>query len=145
MATVRSKMKRSDDNAEWILLMGIIVSLAIIFLAILLNLSAAAVQTPSESVMDFPKSQIRDIQAELTDAAVKSDSEFDSDSESESAFEAKLDAIRKLAMARDGAVVEANLTYGRYADAEYVYAELTVHYNNGVTEYDGTYLLPKKL
>ncbi|MBQ4415906.1 MAG: hypothetical protein II861_07450 [Methanomicrobium sp.] len=132
-----SKMTISDDSAEWILLMGFVVSFAIIFLAILLNLSVAAGQTPSESVTEFPKSQIRDIRAELTDASVKS--------ESESEFEAKLDAVRKLALARDSAVVEANLTYGRYADAEYVYTELTVHYNNGVTEYDGTYLLPKKL
>ena len=130
-------MKISDDNAEWILLMGFIVSFGIIFLAILLNLSAAAGQTPSESVTEFPKSQIRDIQTELSDAAIKSESESD--------FEAKLDAIRKLALARDSAVVEANLTYGGYADTGYVYAELTVHYNNGVTEYDGTYLLPKKL
>ena len=134
---MRSKTKISDDNAEWILLMGFVVSFGIIFLAILLNLSAAAGQTPSESVTEFPKSQIRDIQTELSDASVKS--------ESESEFEAKLDAIRKLALARDSAVVEANLTYGRYADADYDYAELTVHYNNGVTEYDGTYLLPKKL
>ena len=134
---MRSKTKISDDNAEWILLMGFVVSLGIIFLAILLNLSAAAEQTPSESVTEFPKSQIRDIQTELSDAAIKSESESD--------FEAKLDAVRKLALARDSAVVEANLTYGRYADADYDYAELTVHYNNGVTEYDGTYLLPKKL
>ncbi|MBQ3717998.1 MAG: hypothetical protein II893_01160 [Methanomicrobium sp.] len=134
---MRSKTKISDDNAEWILLMGFVVSFAIIFLAILLNLSVAAGQTPSDSVTEFPKSQIRDIRAELTDAAVKSESESD--------FEAKLDAIRKLALARDNAVVEANLTYVGYADAEYGYAELTVHYNNGVTEYDGTYLLPKKL
>ena len=134
---MRSNLKKTDDNAEWILLMGFIVSFGIIFLAILLNLSAAAGHTPSESVTEFPKSQIRDIQTELTDAAVKSESESD--------FEAKLDAVRKLALARDSAVVEANLTYGRYADADYDYAELTVHYNNGVTEYDGTYLLPKKL
>ena len=134
---MRSKTKISDDNAEWILLMGFVVSLGIIFLAILLNLSAAAGQTPSESVTVFPKSQIRDIQTELSDAAVKSESESD--------FDAKLDAIRKLALARDSAVVEAHLTCGIDADAEYVYAELTVHYNNGVTEYDGTYLLPKKL
>lgn len=134
---MRSKTKISDDNAEWILLMGFIVSFGIIFLAILLNLSAAAGHTPSESVTEFPKSQIRDVRAELADATVKSESESD--------FEAKLEAIRKLALARDSAVVEANLTYGRYADADYDYAELTVHYNNGVTEYDGTYLLPKKL
>ena len=66
-------MKKLNDNAEWILLMGLIVSFAIIFLAILLNLSVQTGQTASESVAEFPKSQIRDLRAELTDAAIASE------------------------------------------------------------------------
>ncbi|MBR6447538.1 MAG: hypothetical protein IKS74_03585 [Methanomicrobium sp.] len=130
-------MKKLNDNAEWILLMGLIVSFAIIFLAILLNLSVQTGQTASESVAEFPKSQIRDLRAELTDAAITS--------ENAAEFDAKLDAIRRLALYRDNAVADADVTYGSLADEKYGYTELRIHYSNGVTEYDEVCLLPKKL
>ena len=130
-------MKKLNDNAEWILLMGLIVSFAIIFLAILLNLSVQTGQTASESVAEFPKSQIRDLRAELTDAAITS--------ENAAEFDAKLDAIRRLALYRDNAVADAYVTYGSFADEKYSYTELRIHYSNGVTEYDEVCLLPKKL
>jgi len=46
-------MARLNDDAQWIVLMGFIVSFSLVFLAILLNQSTVVGQTTAESV-DHP-------------------------------------------------------------------------------------------
>ena len=58
-------MERLNDDAQWIVLMGFVISIAIFFLAILLNQSVLVGQTTAESVLEFPKSDIQDLRSEV--------------------------------------------------------------------------------
>ena len=48
-----------NDTAQWIVLMGFIVSFSLFFLAVLLNQSTVVGQTTAEAVSEFPKDDIR--------------------------------------------------------------------------------------
>jgi hypothetical protein len=108
-------LARLNDEAQWIILMGFLVSFSFFFLAIIINQSTVVGQSTAESVIEFPKNDIRDIRDVIIRnstasniTAVKSD-------------------IMVIAMNRKSAVV--NYTQG---DDNYIY----IHYNNGVTEYN---------
>ena len=58
-------MERLNDEGQWIVLMGFVISIAIFFLAILLNQSVLVGQTTAESVLEFPKSDIQDLRNEV--------------------------------------------------------------------------------
>lgn len=95
--------------------MGFLVSFSFFFLAIIINQSTVVGQSTAESVIEFPKNDIRDIRDVIIRnstasniTAVKSD-------------------IMVIAMNRKSAVV--SYTHG---DDNYIY----IHYNNGVTEYN---------
>ena len=52
-----------NDDAQWIVLMGFVVSFSLFFLAMILNQSTLVGQTTAESVLDFPKNDIRDVRS----------------------------------------------------------------------------------
>lgn len=52
---------RLNDDAQWIVLMGFIVSFSMFFIAIVLNQSTVIGQTTAEAVLEFPKNDIRDV------------------------------------------------------------------------------------
>jgi hypothetical protein len=52
---------RLNDDAQWIVLMGFLVSFSFFFLAMVINQSTVVGQTTAESVIEFPKNDIRDI------------------------------------------------------------------------------------
>ena len=54
-------MARLNDDAQWIILMGFLVSFSFFFLALVINQSTVVGQTTAESVIEFPKNDIRDI------------------------------------------------------------------------------------
>ena len=54
-------MARLNDDAQWIILMGFLVSFSLFFLAIVINQSTVVGQTTAESVIEFPKNDIRDV------------------------------------------------------------------------------------
>jgi hypothetical protein len=56
-----------NDEGQWIILMGLIISVSLMFLAIVVNQSVLVGQTTAESVLDFPKSDIQDQTAILED------------------------------------------------------------------------------
>lgn len=53
-------MARLNDDAQFIVLMGFLVSAALFFIAIVLNQSTVVGQTTAEGIIEFPKSEIRD-------------------------------------------------------------------------------------
>ncbi len=53
-------MERLNDDAQWIVLMGFLVSFSFFFLALVLNQSVVVGQTTAEGVLEFPKTDIRD-------------------------------------------------------------------------------------
>ena len=108
-------MARLNDDAQWIILMGFLVSFSFFFLAIVINQSTVVGQTTAESVIEFPKNDIRDIRDVIirnttlsNQTAVKSD-------------------IIAISMSRKNAVVDYDAHPDKSAD---------IHYNNGVTEYN---------
>jgi hypothetical protein len=102
-----------NDDAQWIILMGFLVSFSFFFLAIVINQSTVVGQTTAESVIEFPKNDIRDVRDLIIRNTTLSNQTIINDD------------ITVISLNRKGAVVK----YG-YANS------LRIHYNNGVTAYD---------
>ena len=110
---------RLNDDAQWIILMGFLVSFSFFFLALVINQSTVVGQTTAESVIEFPKNDIRDVRQVIIQevntgnpAVVKQD-------------------IKNLSMSRKGAVVD----YSSFTGSDGI-MYIQIHYNNGVTEYN---------
>jgi hypothetical protein len=115
-------MARLNEDAQWIILMGFLISFSFFFLALIINQSTIVGQTTAESVIEFPKNDIRDISSviersiNLPDPGiVKSD-------------------IRILSLKRKNAIVEYSIIPANPPVDVHNYAN--IHYNNGVTEYN---------
>jgi membrane-bound inhibitor of C-type lysozyme len=119
-------MARLNEDAQWIVLMGFLVSFALIFLGIIINQSTVVGQTTAESVLEFPKNDILDARSEIL---------FASKLTSENVTLVQKD-MSSLALYRKNAIVSfsvANSTGGSpYAKT------IIIHYNNGVTAYNET-------
>jgi hypothetical protein len=109
---------RLNDDAQWIILMGFLVSFSFFFLALVINQSTVVGQTTAESVIEFPKNDIRDVRQEIVQSVndpnlliIKED-------------------ITVLSINRKGSVVQ--YTNSSNGSATYI----QIHYNNGVTEYN---------
>ena len=118
-------MESLSSRAQWIVLMGLIVSIALIFLAIVINESALVGQTTAESVLDFPKEDIKDVRS----AVLEWKNFIDNNGASIQSDNIRTD-IEELMIARGNAVVD--FSYDQVGNT------LTIHYNNGVTKYDET-------
>jgi hypothetical protein len=119
-------MARLNEDAQWIVLMGFMVSFALIFLGIIINQSTVVGQTTAESVLEFPKNDILDARSEIL---------FASKLTSENVTLVQKD-MSSLALYRKNAIVSfsvSNSTGGSpYAKT------IMIHYNNGVTAYNET-------
>jgi len=103
-----------NDDGQWIILMGLIISISIFILAIIVNQSVLVGQTTAESVLDFPKADIQDLRGEIFRALdiVPGD-------------QTVIDDITNLSLGKKSAVVQIIETPDT----------LTISYNNGVTRY----------
>lgn len=110
-----------NDQAQWIVLLGLIISLGIFFLAIILNQSILVGQTTAESVLEFPKSDIQDLRSEVRflvwDTTISAGDRTNC-----------IKDIVFLALERKSSVI--NITPGTSS------TNWVIHYNNGVTEYN---------
>jgi hypothetical protein len=126
-----------NDEGQWIVLMGFIVSVSIFFLAFIISQATVVGQTTSEGVLEFPKTEIQDLRGEVANmSAMKWYSDHPADLD-----ELKTD-IKEISMARKNAVVDIDIEYKKYGDLSHNWTEYRLHYNEGVTEYDETYLIP---
>ena len=111
-------MARLNEDAQWIILMGFLVSFSIFFLAMVINQSTVVGQTTSESVIEFPKNDIRDLRGVIIKSAGVSNG----------------DVVRNdtavISLARKNSVV----SYRTFQDINHTFID--IHYNNGVTEYN---------
>ena len=64
-----------NDDAQWIVLMGFIVSFSLFFLAIILNQSVVVGQTTAEAVSEFPKQDIRGVRDVIIQSAFMDDND----------------------------------------------------------------------
>jgi hypothetical protein len=114
-------MERLNENGQWIIMMGFIVSITIFLLAILVAQSALVGKTTADSVLEFPKMDIQDLRSELMslDWNVREGQEHN---------------LTILSLSKKSAVVQYSVT------KESDFWILGIHYNNGQTAYNETYL-----
>jgi hypothetical protein len=115
---------RLNDDAQWIILMGFLVSFSFFFLALVINQSTVVGQTTAESVIEFPKNDIRDVRHVIGESVNSSN------------FNLVKDDITVLSMQRKSSVVD----YSNFTADNTTYIQ--IHYNNGVTEYNENWTLP---
>ena len=115
-----------NDDAQWIVLMGFVVSFSLFFLAMILNQSTVVGQTTAESVLEFPKNDIRDVRSVIIQSASLSDTKLN----------ITRNDIETIALSRKGAVVTYTRTSPTAADS---HTYISLHYNNGVTSYNETW------
>jgi len=114
-----------NDDAQWIVLMGFVVSTIIFILALIVSQSALVGQTTSESVLEFSKTDIQDLRSEVI--FLKEKGHLD-----------ELDLIydlQNLSMGRKTAVVEVDNWTDVVSRTDFVY----IHFNDGTTSYSETY------
>jgi hypothetical protein len=108
---------RLNEDGQWILLLGLIISVSLFILAVIVNQSVLVGQTTAESVLDFPKSDIQDLRSEVIEARQNTGDLTDITND-----------IKNLSLSRKYALVDVSNT----SDS------LTIRYNNGVTRYHET-------
>lgn len=118
-------MEGLNDEAQWIILMGFLVSFSLFFLAMILNQSTVVGQTTAESVIEFPKNDIRDISHIIKDHAGDNGQVGDRVNHD----------IINLSIKRKGAVVNYTLHTLVYQKTDNFNHSL-IHYDNGVTIYE---------
>ena len=118
-----------SDDAQWIILMGFIVSFSLFFLATVIDQSTLVGQTTAENVQDFGKNDIRDVQAVIINAVYNDPNDFNTPGVYED--------IQNISLARKGAVVNYYLS-----SFNNPYTIIQIHYNNGVTVYNETWTSP---
>ena len=107
-----------NEDAQWIILMGFLVSFSFFFLALVINQSTVVGQSTSESVIEFPKNDIRDVRGVVIQSAGVSNGDI------------VRNDISILSLTRKNAVVN----YSTFHDINHTFID--IHYNNGVTEYN---------
>jgi len=110
-----------NDDAQWIVLMGFVVSFSFFFLAMVLNQSTVVGQTTAEAVIEFPKNDIRDVRNVIIQSASVTDPIVVHDD------------IIGIALSRKNAVVSYTVTSPTVSDPR---THIEIHYNNGVTAYN---------
>jgi YD repeat-containing protein len=111
-------MAGMNDNAQWIVMLGFIISIILIFLALIVNQSALIGKTTAESVLEFPKSDIQDTRAEIMEY-------YWNGSINQSELEIQLS---NLSLERKGTIV--------WYDYNSTENSIAIHYNDGLTEYN---------
>jgi hypothetical protein len=118
-----------NDDAQWIVMMGFVVSFSFFFLAMILNQSTVVGQTTAESVLDFPKNDIRDVRSVIIQSAEEGDTGYVHDD------------IITISEFRKNAVVyydcPPNLPNALCTNP---FTSIDIHYNNGVTAYNESWI-----
>jgi hypothetical protein len=115
---------RLNEDAQWIILMGFLVSFSFFFLALVINQSTVVGQTTAESVIEFPKNDIRDVRdVIIKSTGVSNDVIIGKD-------------IKALSLTRKDAVIYYTPPY---ENLDHTFID-TIHYNNGVTEYNESWM-----
>jgi len=119
-------MARLNSDAQWIVLMGFMVSFALFFLAIVVNQSTVVGQTTAEAVLEFPKNDIVDMRSEVLSASALSGNNLT----------LVTNDISSLSLSRKNAIVSFRVSA---APPGSPYTKtIEIHYNNGVTAYNET-------
>jgi len=121
------------DDAQWIVMMGFVVSFSLFFLAMILNQSTVVGQTTAESVLEFPKNDIRDVRSVIIEATMLNVTGQIPANQS-AVLQNDIVAIE---LSRKEAVVSYQVTPPSPPANPITY--INIHYNNGVTSYNETW------
>ena len=124
-------MARLNDDAQWIVLMGFLVSFSFFFLAYVLSQSTVVGQTTAESVLEFPKSDIQDYRytvSRFMDSGMGGD---------------VLQDLSTLSLNRRNAVISSSIMCWDQPllspwDPACTQKKVRIFYDNGVTSYNET-------
>ncbi|MGB9176165.1 MAG: hypothetical protein WCB46_05445 [Methanoregula sp.] len=125
-------MARLNDDAQWIILMGFLVSFSLFFLAMVINQSTVVGQTTAESVIEFPKNDIRDVRTALIYGLSEDISNVDEKKYPNDHIGRDITII---SLSRKNAVVKVSNIIPPNPSAFMDKANMTIHFNNGVTDY----------
>jgi len=124
-------MARLNDDAQWIMLMAFIICIALFFLALIINESTLVGQTTAEGVLDFSKSDIQDLRSEIL--RIK-DVEYTHGPYDPLTINgtrnATIQDIETIGIQRKSSLMQYSID-----DTTFI---TTIHFNNGVTQYDET-------
>jgi hypothetical protein len=121
------------DDAQWIVLMGFIVSFSLFFLAIILNQSTIVGQTTAEAVSEFPKEDIRGVRNVIIQSMFMDDDPMVYRNRTMVQNE-----IRLLSMGRQNSAIYFDSKTDPTGNYTYYY----IHYNNGVSAYNESFTYP---
>ncbi len=116
-------MARLNDDAQWIILLGFIISVSIFFLALIVNEATLVGETTAESVIDLPKSDVQDLRYQVLTLATGG--KFSGDIETD---------ITRISMQKETALVKIDDPGRQPVSGD----SLSIHFNNGVTVFDET-------
>lgn len=119
-------MAGMNEDGQWIVLMGLLAAVGLFFLALIINQSAIVGQTTAEGVLEFPKNDIRDLREAVFDYA---------DRFGDAGNAGVKEDIIAISLERKNAVVEFSVGPQVEVSDRYLHP-ITIHYNNGVTEYN---------
>jgi hypothetical protein len=122
-------MARLNDDGQWIVMMGFIVSIILLILAIVAGESGLVGKTTSESVLEFSKTDVQDFRAEIL--TWKDRGVLDDPPEKEKVMQ----DIYNLSLQRRSTIVDIDYWKEPLADIHYIY----LHFNNGITNYNEVY------
>jgi len=120
-----------NEDGQWIVLMGLLTALGLFFLALIINQSALVGQTTAEGVLEFPKNDIRDLRSAIFDHYDRCGN-LDVLTRNQNAED-----IVRISLERKNAVVHFWNDTPQDVSGRTL-RPVTIHYNNGVTEYNET-------
>jgi predicted secreted protein len=121
-------MARLNETGQWIILMAYIICAILLILAIIINESAIVGQSTAEGVLEFSKSDIQDLKNEVLRVHEVNYNGTDCDAIN---LSKSINDIEELSGKRKNALVDISIGQ----------SEITIHFNNGVNEYDERHYL----
>ncbi|HTX43668.1 MAG TPA: hypothetical protein VMC61_02980 [Methanocella sp.] len=142
---------QKDDSGQFIILMSIVVAIGMVVLLVLLNQSLMAGHSSSESIMSFPKDDIREFRAETVEEAsgivadVNANNSLNGiqrQANFNGSFNRYIGEVKDL-YAENGAVVDVSYSSTVNASNLSIYqlintTTLNMYYSNGETTYNET-------
>jgi hypothetical protein len=138
---------KNDDNGQFLLLTAIVVAVGLVVLLVFINQSSMSGHSSSESIMNFPKNDIRELRTETVSEAIQI-AQTDNANASlvgasakmnhfNSTFDVYINDIKKI-YAQHGSAV--NVSYGNVDNgAILTNTTLKLSYSDGDTSYHETY------
>lgn len=141
-------METLNDEGQWIVMMGFIVAIGMFMLAMIISQAPLVGQTTAESVMEFPKNEVQDIRGKLVSMTSTLPTESPSDRlPLQNRFRGDM---ALLSMSRNNAIATYSIDGGNWSatgtidDISYVYHQIDLHYNNGITDFNELLMLPER-